>query len=359
MNTNLIDTYVLEIGRRLSKRTRADIQAEIRSTLQDMLEERSKESGKPVDDEMILEVLKAYGAPEKVAGTYLGERSLVGPRLYPLFLMVLRIVFPVIAILAGLGALYAGSHAAGSVAEVGKVILSALAGMVTSIISALGSIVLIFAILEWVLFRAGKKLDVQGLPKDKEWDPRSLAKISTPNQVKMAETIIEIVGCFIAILLFNFYPQIIGFTPSLNGVLESGWAIGFGSAEFTPLLSANFFHFVPYLTFVWAMTILLDIFLLRLGHWNTLTRILQIGLKIINILIAAAMLSVPSLLAVTNASLTSALGDPEGARILMNLLTQIVKIALWLSIFGNVVEIIKTISHLVKDNILPRVTEKD
>ena len=77
--------------------------------------------------------------------------------------------------------------------------------------TALGNIVLIFAILEWALFRAGAKVDFKGLPKEKEWDPRSLIKVSPSNQVKMGETIVEIVGCFAAIVIFNFYPQIIGF----------------------------------------------------------------------------------------------------------------------------------------------------
>jgi hypothetical protein len=103
MSTNLIDTYVSEVGRRLSRKSRADIEAEIRSFLQDMLDERSQKTGKPVDEETLLEVLKAYGSPEKVAGTYLGDRYLIGPRLYPTFILVLRILLPVIGILGAIG----------------------------------------------------------------------------------------------------------------------------------------------------------------------------------------------------------------------------------------------------------------
>jgi hypothetical protein len=66
---NLIDTYVSEIGGRLPRKMRADIEAELRSTLEDMLEEHSREAKRPVDDEMIFEVLKKYGAPEKVAAS--------------------------------------------------------------------------------------------------------------------------------------------------------------------------------------------------------------------------------------------------------------------------------------------------
>jgi hypothetical protein len=359
MSTNLIDTYVSEVGRRLPRKTRSDIEAEIRSILQDILDERSQKTGKPVDEEMTLEVLKAYGAPEKVAATYQGERYLIGPRLYPIFILVLRIVLVVTGVLAAIGLGIALSQTFGSLQNAFETTFKAIANFGTTIMIALGNIVLIFAILEWALFRAGGEAEVKGLPKEKEWDPRALTKVSAPNQVKMGETIAEIVGCFAAIVIFNFYPKIIGFTPSLNGLVGSGyWTVGFGNLTFVPLLSEAFFYFVPYLTLVWVLTIILDIVLLRMGYWNAVTRILLIGLKIVNIVIAAAMLGVPSLLAVTTASLTTAMGDAEAARILMTLLSQIVRVALWLSIVGNSIEIIRAVSRLATNNIIPQVTGK-
>ena len=268
MNTNLIDNYVSEIGRRLPRRTRKDIEAEIRSILQDMLDERSQKTGKPVDEEMTLEVLKAYGAPEKVAATYQGERYLVGPRLYPIFMLVLRIVLVVVGVLAAIGLGIALSHAQNPQNAV-ETVLTAIGNFIASLLTALGNIVMIFAIIEWALYRAGSKADFKGLPQEKEWDPRSLLKASPSNLVKMGETIAEIVGAFVAIIIFNFYPQILGFGIFSNG----NWYVGAGNAISTPLLSPAFFHFVPYLTVVWVLTILLDIFLLRLGHWNILTRL--------------------------------------------------------------------------------------
>ena len=359
MSTNLIDTYVSEVGRRLPRKTRSDIEAEIRSILQDMLEERSQKTGKPVDEELTLEVLKVYGAPEKVAATYLGERYLIGPRLYPIFMMVMRIVFTLIGILAAIGLGIAIYQTTLTPLNALESLFKAIANFIASGFTALGTIVIIFAILEWALFRAGEKLDIKGLPREKEWDPRSLTRLSTPNQVKIGETIVEIVGCFVAIVIFNFYPQFIGFTPSLNGLAGSeNWAVGFGNLNFVPLLSEAFFYFVPYLTLVWALTITLDIILLRMGHWTVVTRIVQIGLKIINVLIAISMLSGPSLLAITTASLTPALGDAEAAGTLINIFNIFVRVALWLSIFGNTIEIIRAAFRLVTNNIFPQVTEK-
>jgi hypothetical protein len=358
MSTNLIDAYVTEVGHRLPRKTRSDIQAEIRSILQDMLDERSRKVGKPVDEEMTLAVLKKYGSPEKIAATYQGERYLIGPRLYPIFMLVMRIVLIVIGVLAAIGLGIALSHL-GSPQSAVETTLKAFGNFFAAILTALGNIVLIFAILEWALYRAGGKLDLKGLPVEKEWDPRSLTRLSTPNRVRMGDTIVEIVGAFAAIVIFNFYPQIIGFTPSLNGVVGSGnWAIGFGSAVFVPLLSADFFRFVPVLTVVWGLTISLDIVLLRMGNWNVATRLCLIGLKIANIVIAVALLGIPSLLAVTTGSLATAMGDPEGARILMDMLTWFVRIALWVSILGNAVEIIKAVSRMATNNLIPQLTEK-
>src|SRR5512142_966813 len=92
----MLEKYVAEIGKRLPRRTRADIETEIKSTLQDMLDERSARTGKPVDDAMVRELLKEYGAPAKVAASYSPPRYLIGPRIYPLFELVLRIVLAVL-----------------------------------------------------------------------------------------------------------------------------------------------------------------------------------------------------------------------------------------------------------------------
>jgi len=354
MNTNLIDAYVSEVGRRLPRSTRKDIEAEIRSILQDMLDEHSQKNGKPVDEEMILEVLKAYGAPEKVAATYLGERYLVGPRLYPTFMLVLRIVLVVVGVLAAIGLGVALSHTQNPQNAV-ETVLTAIGNFLASGMTALGNLVLIFAIIEWALYRAGSKAEFKGLPKDKEWDPRSLLKASPSNLVKMGETIAEIVGACAAIIIFNFYPQILGFGIFSNG----NWYVGAGTAISTPLLSQAFFHFVPFLTVVWVLTILLDALLLRMGHWNILTRLSLIGLKIVNIIIAAAMLGGPSLLANATASLTPAIGSVDAARTLVTMLNLFIRIALWLGIFGSIVEIIRAISRLATNEISPQFSGKN
>jgi uncharacterized membrane protein len=91
-----IDRYVQQVGRQLPRKKRRDIMAELQSTLVDTLEARV--GGEPsVDDE--IELLKEFGPPQKVAASYWPEgQYLIGPRLYPLFRMVLGIVLLVFVI---------------------------------------------------------------------------------------------------------------------------------------------------------------------------------------------------------------------------------------------------------------------
>ena len=88
---NLIDKYIAEIGKHLPRRNRADIEAEIRSTLEDMLDERKQADGS-VDEMTVVQLLKEYGAPRQVAESYSGKQYLIGPNLYPTFLLVTIVV---------------------------------------------------------------------------------------------------------------------------------------------------------------------------------------------------------------------------------------------------------------------------
>ncbi|MCX6035023.1 MAG: hypothetical protein NTV38_08620, partial [Chloroflexi bacterium] len=97
---DMIDRYIAEVGKDLPRKNRLDIEAEILSALEDMLSERSQKTGKPVDEQMTVEVLKQYGAPRKVAASYQPERTLIGPRLFPSFVTVVEVILLIVAAIA-------------------------------------------------------------------------------------------------------------------------------------------------------------------------------------------------------------------------------------------------------------------
>ncbi len=87
---NMIDQYIFEVGENLPEKLRADLEKEIRSLIEDTLEERSRTYSRAIDDDMIAEVLKEFGPPERMAASYQPQKYLIGPKLYPTFILVLK-----------------------------------------------------------------------------------------------------------------------------------------------------------------------------------------------------------------------------------------------------------------------------
>src|SRR5687768_10678460 len=97
----LIERYLNEIGRRLPPKTRDDILAELRSVIQDKLDERVPEG--QITRAHVIEVLKSMGSPKKVAASFAGERYLIGPSLYPTMIRVMKIAMWAMLIIPAMG----------------------------------------------------------------------------------------------------------------------------------------------------------------------------------------------------------------------------------------------------------------
>jgi len=275
----LLDRYVAEVGKHLPRNQRADIEAEIRSTLEDMLDERNQAS---LDDEAaVIALLKEYGEPRKVAESYIGPRYLIGPRLYPTFELVLKIVLAVVLGAALLGYGVSGSITgsfAGSdfLSFLGQFWLRLFGGM----ISAFGNIVIVFAIIERVMPASKIEKEIED-----EWNPADLAKEPDPDEVKMSEVIATIIFTVAGLAIFNLYPNVVGFAFNTDGV----W-------RFVPILSKAFFTYLPWINLLGALQIIFNLYQLRQRTWTLFTRLSMIVIEISTITLAGAMLKGPSLI---------------------------------------------------------------
>lgn len=326
---NLIEKYAAEVGKYLPRRNRADIEAEICSTLEDMLEERTQAPGAD-RDAATLQLLEEYGAPRKVAESYGAVQYLIGPRLFPIFELVLKIVA---AVLLGVGLVGFGFNVirmdmAGPalVQALGKLVMDSFGG----VLMAFGNIVLVFAILERVL-PASEQADMND-----KWEPAELAKEPHPDQVKTADLVAEIVFTVIFLALFNLYPQYVGI------VLFSD-----GQWSFIPILTEAFFRYMPWINLLWLLQIGLDVWLLRKGMWDIPTRLVNLAFKLGSIALAYAMLMGPAIIKIS----TEALAGTSLAEVARELapLSQFVMIPfLIVLIIVPAVEIGQTIYHLFK-----------
>jgi hypothetical protein len=332
---NLIDKYIAEIGKYLPRKNRSDIEAEIRSTLEDMLEERKQAQG-AVDDAAVVELLKEYGAPRKVAESYLGPRYLIGPRIYPIFEMVTRIVVAVLfaLALAGLGIGLARSSVTG--AEFLKTVGESALGLLSGLITAFGNIVLVFAILERTL--PAKEFEKEA----QDWNPADLANEPDPDRVKFGEQIFEIFFLVLFLILFNLYPGVIGF-----GFFNEGdWVF------ISPVLTDAFFSYLPWLNILILLEIGLGIYLLRRGLWNVGSRIAKIILELAGIALAVVMLRGPALAALTPEQLA---GTPlaEAAQVFTKYGNLIPSLVLTIIIIVSSIEVAQMVYHLMKSRPSP------
>lgn len=256
---SIIDRYIYAIGKHLPRKNKTDIQNELRSNLADTLEARY---GEEPSEEQVIALVKEMGKPEKVAASYWPEgQYLVGPRLYPLFRMVVGIVITVFVIvnLVLFGVMVAFKP------ETLKS-LEFVTDLFGGAISAFGMIVLVFAILQ--------RLDVRPEDEKEDWDPRELPEIDEKETINRTGVIVEIIFATI------FTAILVAFGGRLGGVVSLG-------SEMVPNPALG--PYVPLLVLSLLLAIGLDIFLLWRGRWELGSRIAKIAVDLFGVGVLLAL----------------------------------------------------------------------
>ncbi|HZJ25139.1 MAG TPA: hypothetical protein VFD54_17605, partial [Anaerolineales bacterium] len=278
----------------------------------------------------VIELLKEYGAPRDVADSYVGPRYLIGPRIYPTFELVTRIVLIVLfgIALAGLGLGLAQSSLTG--AEFMKTIADSALGLFGGLVTAFGNIMLAFAILERVL-------PAKEFEEEEEWNPAELAREPDPDRVKFGEQIFEMFFLVVFLVIFNLYPGLIG----IGFFNENDWVF------ISPILTQAFFSYLPWLNILILLQLGFNIILLRRGWWNTGLRIANIILEVAGIALAVAMLRGPDLASLTPAQLA---GTPleDSAGLFISLANWIPILVLTIVIIVSSIEVAQMVYKIMK-----------
>lgn len=334
---NLIDRYVSEVGKNLPLlKGREDIEKELKSTLEDMLEDRAQSAGRARDEALEIEVLKDYGSPQKVAATYNPHPYLIGPKLFTFYLFVLKIVLTVVvSVMLALAGVQAVTDTPFMGADFVKIIGQGLGSALSAAIAAFGNVTLVFVIIERVL----PDKEIGSFDDEKDWDPASLAKEPDPDAVSRFELITEIVFTFVALAILNLYPQWLGMYFFTNG-----------EQTFIPLFTEAFFKFVPWINVTLVAQILLDVYLLRNAAWTNLTRIFNILIDAASLALTVILLRTPNIIAITAESFVNGPFTPEQSEIFQTIATLTVPIVFAIIIIIQSIEIAKSIYRLFKTN---------
>lgn len=188
----LLARYLQEVRRYLPRAQQDDILAEMSDTLQSQIEDKDAQLGRPLTTEEESDLLKAYGHPKTVASRYYAQQYLIGPALFPFYLYTLKFVFFILFALAVAGvtvrALTSGDWSAS---------LGIFWGLMWgSVLSAIGGVTLVFALIEYWHIKHAKPLSSDSVTR---WDPRSLPAVTTGKPVSRVQSVIEI--AFMAIVI--------------------------------------------------------------------------------------------------------------------------------------------------------------
>lgn len=268
--TDLVERYVYKVGSYLPESERDEVQNELRSLIQDQLDDRFK--GAPTQDDVV-ELLKEFGDPREMAASYGREQYLVGPDLYPTMMAVLQrglLWVPIIVVLVRIIVAFA----TGEPGSVFGLFLSTLFTVLQAMFVFSGIVVIIFALMQY----GGVDLEEHR----SAFDPLELPRINDPAAIDKGEVVAGIAfSTFWAFILFYFL-RVGGLTLRFNIDGVSG----------TDVLAVP----TGWLTTLLVVTILMvihQIIVLRRGRWSVSLLLAEMGLELVSAVAGYHVILVP------------------------------------------------------------------
>jgi hypothetical protein len=325
---DIIERYVTEVGRHLPEKSRPDVVNELRSTLEDMLEDRARASGHEPDEDMAVELLKEYGAPHKVAASYLPPKYLIGPQLYPGFITVAKIVLPIVLIVFLVMFGFAVAQPGNTLEAVAELFGNIFGGTVY----ALGMLMLVFAVIE--------RLSPEAKIPELDWDPRSLRPAEILDErPKVVELATNIFFTIIAIVIFSIYGRQLGMIVPQEGI----WRM-------VPIFTEAFFRFIPLFVTLWILSIGRDLWVIAQNRWSVGARAFSGILQMVNIGVLIALMSGAPIINLgpdAQAELTRIFGSIDFVQV-NHWINIAMKVLLALALAGSIVQLVQLAAHLFR-----------
>lgn len=140
----LIERYLSNVRILLPLPRREAAIAELREAVMTLREELEAELGHPPSREEDEGLLRDVGHPVLVAARYGRQQCLVGPELYPVYILKLKFLMAVVAAIGAVFALVAGLASSGT----GVGVVRALGITAVGAFAAVGAITILFALLQ-------------------------------------------------------------------------------------------------------------------------------------------------------------------------------------------------------------------
>ncbi len=287
----LLESYLYEVGKRLSSTGKEDILKELQSNIEEQLENKE-------DVERLKDVLTELGAPEVIAQHYSGkERYLIGPELYETYWMVMLIVGLIGFMGTTLGDFLSGKWAPAAENLARQVIWHMGSNVLSVGIGTVGTVTLIFMVIEFFLHlqsghyskRNNKDQSLSDLKAKQVWSPEKLTLVPTHrDHIKLNDAIWDIVWVVIGFSILNF---------GLDRVTAYYFETSEGTYQSLPLINNDFVgSYLLWINLLFAGAFLLCLYQFKTRKWNLITRLIDSVISLLMIGFVIGLLTSPNLM---------------------------------------------------------------
>lgn len=259
--SDLVERYVVQVGRYLPESEREEVQKELRSLIQDQLDDRYK--GAPTEDD-VAELLTEIGDPRQMAASYSKPKYLVGPELYPVMIWVLQrgwVWIPIIVVIVRAVLAFISAEPSTLLG----LFLGTAAGIVQALFLFSAIVVMVFALIQHFEVNLEEMEELQTT-----FDPRELPPIENAAAVNRGEVALGIAfSAFFAAVLFYF-------------LRVGGLTLRFNVTEPVDVIPVQPGWMIVYIV-VLVAEILINLFVLRRDKWTIATVVANLVLDLVGV----------------------------------------------------------------------------
>ncbi|MGH4117375.1 hypothetical protein [Clostridium sp.] len=264
----MISNYLYTIGKYLPPYEKIEVLKDIEVNLYDYLEDNFGK--KEYTDEEIETAIRIMGHPRKVAEAYMHEpRVLIGAAYIDTYWLVLKIAL----IGTAIGITITNMMHLTNAKEGIQLYLKIISQIWQSSLSSIGLITLIFAAIQYYSPK-------EKIPKDNGWSLSILEKAIQPHQrVKKFDLVVETFFLCLSVVAIN---QVIQGLESTQIII--------------PIFNMVIFkHYLIWINIVLIGSLLLNIYLLIIRKWQSVTRFISIVLDVLGVAIFTQLVYNPDL----------------------------------------------------------------
>ena len=334
----LLDRYLFAVKKELSGTEREDITNEIESHIFDELEGRFPES-EEITKEKLEEIFTEMGSPRKVAWQFRPQRALIGPKFYPIYVIVARILVAVVV-----GALLLSNVITtilGTPDSFWQVLGNFLGSAWSGALSAFGMITLIFAGIE----RATEGKSWEDMKDFEELKEINEYKSSELPQLPLREKKFDRVGTVFEIIFGMIGLAFLTYIQSSGGAIPFRINAGEGLQNIQ-VLTENYLPLIPFALAITGLELARSITLFVQGHHSGLTNWWNIAAQVANVILVGFILKAMPIITLEG---LNAVWPNANLSNLESLANTGLSVLLGLAIFGTIIDVIVKVYREIKE----------